>query len=330
VWESAIAALPEESARLALTVAYAGYLLGRPDSGAGVELLVKVLRTPGVSGPVEADARRLLRGQWRQLPNAVEEAWQSPSTLPVPDWMHLPDDHMNTVINWINTATWAESRGYFHEHSGTLLAGTTPTVLGELSLTASENLISQHRDLLDAVREHGLDAAYRPLLAGEILREWIAAPSWDTSRAFLHDHPDLLNEETPGLLANLTKDPDPAITVHQALLALARTPSGVDKAYQSLDNARSLQDMASAALSSFAVQQPTARGQPGCYKTAALPTELHWRETHPDRHMRCTGAPMNSIMEHRVLTARRELLNRALIWKSHPPAPGPRRIRRSP
>ena len=131
------------------------------------------------------------------------------------------------MIDWINTATWAESRGYFREHSGALLAGTTATVLGELALTAPENLIGQHRDLLEAVREHGLDAAYRPLLAGETLREWIAAPSWDASRAFLHDHPELLDEEIPALLANLTQDPDPAITVHQALLTLARTPQAL-------------------------------------------------------------------------------------------------------
>ena len=199
-------------------------------------------------GPVEAEARQLLRGQWRQHPSAVERAWQSPSTIPVPGWMSLTDDHINTVIDWINTATWAESRDYFHEHSGTLLAGTTATVLGELSLTASENLIGQPRDLVEAVREHGLDAAYRPLLAGETLREWIAAPSWDASRAFFHDHPELLDEEIPGLLANLTQDPDPAITVHQALLTLARTPSGVDGAYHSLEDVQSLQDMASAAL----------------------------------------------------------------------------------
>ena len=121
-------------------------------------------------------------------------------------------------------------------------------MLGELALTASEDLIGQHRGLLETVREHGLDAAYRPLLAGETLREWIAAPSWDASRAFLYDHPELLGEEIPGLLANLTDDPDPAITVHQALLTLARTPAGVDEAYRSLEDEQSLQAMASAAI----------------------------------------------------------------------------------
>ena len=269
VWESAIAALPEEPARLALTVAYAGYLLGRPDSGASAELLVKVLRTPGVPGPVEVDARRLLREQRRQHPSAVEGAWSSLTTVPVPDWVYLTDDHINTVIDWITTATWAESRGYFHEHSGTLLAGTTATVLGELSLTAPGNLIGQYRDLVGAVREHGLDAAYRPLLAGETLREWIAAPSWNASRAFLNDHPELLDEEIPALLANLTQDPDPAITVHQALLTLARTPSGADGAYRSLEDVQSLQDMASTAL--------TARDTGRLQAYADIETFVHGR-----------------------------------------------------
>jgi hypothetical protein len=89
----------------------------------------------------------------------------------VPDWMYLTDDHITTVIDWVNTGTWAESRQYFRDHSGQLLADTTPTVLDELALTAPEGLIGQHRGLLDAVREHGLDAAYRPLLAEETLRK---------------------------------------------------------------------------------------------------------------------------------------------------------------
>jgi hypothetical protein len=152
------------------------------------------------------------------------------------------------VIDWINTSTWAESCEHFGEHSGQLLAGTTPTVLDELALTASDDLIGQHRGLLNAVREHGPDAAYQPLLADDTLREWIAAPSWDASRGFLHDHPELLDEEIPGLLAELTEDPDPEITVHQALLTLASTPAGIDGAYQSLEDAQSLQDMASAAI----------------------------------------------------------------------------------
>ena len=41
IWESAIAGLPNEPSQLALTVAYASYLLGQPNPGTGVELPVK-------------------------------------------------------------------------------------------------------------------------------------------------------------------------------------------------------------------------------------------------------------------------------------------------
>jgi len=247
VWESAIAGLPDEPPRLALTVAYARFMLGQPDAGAGVDLLIKVLIMPEAPGPVEADARQLLRAHWRQHPEAVERAWQSLTSVPVPDWMYLTDDDINTVIGWIDTGTWAESRQYFGDHSGQLLADTTPTVLDELALTASEGLIAQHRGLLDVIREQGLDGAYQPLLLIDTLYEWMATPSWDASRAFLHNHRELLHEDIPGLLAKLTKDPDPKITVHQALLTLAQTPEGVDLAYQSLQDVQSLQATASAA-----------------------------------------------------------------------------------
>jgi hypothetical protein len=241
VWESAIAGLPNEPSRLALTVAYAHWLSGQPDAGAGVELLVKVLIMPGAPGPVEADARRLLRAHWCQHPEAVERAWQSLAAVPMPDWMDLTDDDINTVIGWITTGTWAESRQYFGDRSDRLLAHTTPTVLDELALTASESLITQHRRLLDVIREKGLDGAYQPLLLIDTLREWMAAPSWDASRVFLHDHPELLHEDIPSLLANPTKDADPEITIHQALLTLAQTREGVDLAYQILQDVQCLQ-----------------------------------------------------------------------------------------
>lgn len=60
IWDSAIADLPDEPFRLALSVAHAGYLLSQPNPSAGLELLVKVLVTPGVP-PVEADALQVLR-----------------------------------------------------------------------------------------------------------------------------------------------------------------------------------------------------------------------------------------------------------------------------
>ena len=60
IWESAFVGLPNESSQLALSVAYAAYLLGQPDHDAGMETLVNVLMTPGLPGPVKAGARQLL------------------------------------------------------------------------------------------------------------------------------------------------------------------------------------------------------------------------------------------------------------------------------
>ena len=88
----------------------------------------------------------------------MERGWQSASKLPVPDWISLTDDHIDTVIGWINTRTWGESRRYFHKNADQLLADTTTAVLGELALTAPQDLISAHRGLLNTVREHGLEA----------------------------------------------------------------------------------------------------------------------------------------------------------------------------
>jgi hypothetical protein len=166
-WETAIAGMPHESSRLALSVAHASYLLSRPDHGPGVELLVKVLNTPGLPSRVEVSARKLLRGHWRQDPNAVENAWKSLTTIPVPGWMHLSDDDITTAISWISASTWAESRQYYAEHATHLLDATTSTAIDELALLAPADLIDQHRRLLDAIREHGPDAAYQPLLTNE-------------------------------------------------------------------------------------------------------------------------------------------------------------------
>ncbi len=88
----------------------------------------------------------------------------------------------------------------------------------------------------------------RPLLLTNVLREWIATPDSATSRAFLHHHPELLDEEIPSLLADLAEGPDPTVIVHQALLTLARTPEGIDGAYQGFEDVQSLQAMVSVAI----------------------------------------------------------------------------------
>ena len=248
LWESVGASLPEESSRLALLVAYARYLLVQGDAKAGVDLLVRILTTSRIPSSSEAEARSLLREQWRKHPHIVQQARQSDDAIPFPDWINLTDDHINIVIAWIKAETWHESRLYFSEHSAQLLADMTPSALYELALTAPEGPIDQHRALLDAVREYGLEGAYRPLLMAETFREWLAAPNMDASRTFLCEHPELLGENILGLLANSSEHLGPTTKIHQAILFLARTPADIDSAYQCLRDAQSLQIMVNAVI----------------------------------------------------------------------------------
>jgi tetratricopeptide (TPR) repeat protein len=246
-WESAIADLPEEPAKLSLSVAYAYHLLGQPSPKAGVELLISVLATPGLPGQVEANARSLLRHWWRREPQAVEQAWQSAISAGVPGWLHLTDHHIGMVSKWINADTAADSHRDFHRHADQLLVPVALTVLDELALILPESLIRMHRGLLEAGRE-GTETIYRALLLGEILDQWLAVPDWDASRVFLHEHPELLADDIHGIFANLAGDPSPKITVCQALVTLARTSSGADGAYRSLQHEPSVLAIASAAI----------------------------------------------------------------------------------
>jgi hypothetical protein len=204
-WESAIAGFPEQSSRLALTVAYAKYQLRQSDADvrAGTELVVGILATPEVPGPVEADARHLLRGHWRRHKQSVQRAWQAVSSAPMPDWIQLTEHHFDIVIEWSNASTLAESRGYFQSHADQLLAPTTTAVLSELALTNTADLIDQYRALLIAVRERGLDAAYRTLPSiTKTLEPWPLYPTQTTPRRTSTS----FSENVPSMLENLGAD----------------------------------------------------------------------------------------------------------------------------
>jgi hypothetical protein len=131
-------------------------------------------------------------------------------------------------------------------------------VFEELALTGPADSIDYYRALLEVIREHGLDAAYRPLLLTETLAAWINTPDPNTSQAFLHEHPELLGEDVPGMLGMLADPsgaPDPQIPIHRALLALAKGPAGVGRAYECLDDEQVLHTMVTAAITDRSVDR---------------------------------------------------------------------------
>jgi tetratricopeptide (TPR) repeat protein len=236
MWESALAGSPNQSSRLALIIAYARYLLAHEQIDAAVAVLAEVLNSVDAPGPMQAEARVVLRIYWRANPRSTERAWQSVSQSPLPDWIQLTDDQIKLVIEWLNAKPWTRSRNYLEQHSTAIHSDATNIVLDELSLGAPANLINQYRTLLNTVRIDGLEVAYRPLLLTDVLAEWMATPDWDSSRAYLNNHPELLSDEIPGILDRLHESRGAEATVHQALLILIDTLKAVDSAYEYLTN----------------------------------------------------------------------------------------------
>jgi hypothetical protein len=248
VWESAIRNLSSVSSRSILSVAYAKYLLLRADSRDGLTALVRVLTTPGAHGAAETEARQLLRHYWRQEPEAVDMAWRSLAPAGLPDWIDLSGEHFEMVVGWISANTWTESLQCFNQNPEKLIAASTDAVLDELLLDSPTDLINEHRNLITAIRQSGPEVAYQKLILRDTLRQWIESPSRDTSRVFLRDHPELFGEDSRRLLASLNTEPDPRPVVYGALLTIAGSPAGVDRAYEALDDVQAMQAIVGAAV----------------------------------------------------------------------------------
>ena len=102
---------------------------------------------------------------------------------------------------------------------------------------ADPSALEPQRALLQSARRVGIDAAYRPSLAMQLLQEWIAADN-EISRAMLQSRRDeLLGEPVATAMRILLEhDPDdPALIANHAFLELAR--AGRDElAFQAAEN----------------------------------------------------------------------------------------------
>jgi tetratricopeptide (TPR) repeat protein len=239
-WESAVDGLPDETSRLSLTVAYGSYLLQQDSrSAAGADLLVAIVNRPDVPGPVTARARQMLRREWQRDPRAIEQAWCAASTTTPPDWLRLTERAMMTVSDWVSTPTWTASLDYFQAHIEELMAPAVHLVLDELALINPEPVIERHRGLLADAHEHGADAAYATVLLADALRSWTVAPDLEASSAFLKEHPEFFDEDTPRILTHIGANRQ-VIAVHSALLSLAGGEAGIDDAYRCLSDEHEL------------------------------------------------------------------------------------------
>ncbi|MDY7104815.1 MAG: tetratricopeptide repeat protein, partial [Actinomycetota bacterium] len=182
----------------------------------------------------------------RNIARRVREHATPP--LPLWLWAEPPTEAVvQQVVAWVQTPTWDESEALapdlLHDDAEAaveLLIEANPGNDGRLRL---------HRVLLHQCRRDGVEQAYRALRAQlaaqttvQALNEWIAAPDWDSSAAYLAEHADVLLTDLAAGFVRKQGDP-----IHRALHHVART-DGVEAAYQLADTGARRQLLAEAAV----------------------------------------------------------------------------------
>ncbi|MFF9348708.1 tetratricopeptide repeat protein [Streptomyces sp. NPDC014734] len=209
-----------------------------PLASAGVRELVAVLNgksaSDGGADVVTVRARRALRAYGD--PESVRTAWEAETGSHGPAWLTLSPETVNLVSSWMFAPNWPQSRDVWSRNAEVLGGEETATALDELALL-DRHTAQQHVALREAVLAHGVTAAYDPLILAEQVAEWVDCADWAESRAFLQDHPRVLqaqpSEDTP--------------LAHVAVLDIAGA-EGLDAAYRLVEDRDALQAYVERAL----------------------------------------------------------------------------------
>lgn len=184
--------------------------------------------------PVTVRARRALRAHGD--PREVREAWAAEISGPEPGWLSLSAGTLELVGTWMFAPDWPTSRDLWSRHADALGSDEAATALDELALLDPAT-VQRHAALREFVLAHGVTAAYDPLILSEQLAAWVGCDSWAESRAYLQDHPRLLQVQPT---------PDTPLS-HVALLDVTRT-EGMDAAYRLVEDRDALQAYVERAL----------------------------------------------------------------------------------
>ena len=183
---------------------------------------------PVTDPEVTAQLRAWARSVRKRAPEYFDTRWNQTAGQS-PAWLLVDDDTLQAAADWINTSTWSESRAFLTSNTDRLLTDGGQTALAELALTARGDLtVPEHERILQAVREHGIDEVYGPLLVLDTVYAWRGIDDLDGSKRFLVEHHhDLTTPEAAEMLAQQEA------FVHHALATLARDGQ-TDRAYELL------------------------------------------------------------------------------------------------
>jgi tetratricopeptide (TPR) repeat protein len=150
---------------------------------------------PGDDLALTAQLHAAARALRRRDSERFDARWTADVGQP-PEWLLVDEDALRAATDWINTPTWETSQGFLSANADRLLTKEGETALAELALATQDSpLVSQHQAILQAVRQHGVDATYRPLLMLDTIDTWLDLQSLEASKHFLIMHHDDLTAQ---------------------------------------------------------------------------------------------------------------------------------------
>jgi tetratricopeptide (TPR) repeat protein len=235
-WEETIGAMadPRSKAYLLLRQAESGDVV---DPSMTDELLAAKTLITEDDRDLIAHLHAVCRARRAQNPQAFDKRWPRESGV-LPAWLLLSQEDLDLTWNWITTSPVTADKEFFAGHQDRLLATETDVALDEIALQQVDpSVIEPYRQLLEQARQVGIDAAYRPRLALELLETWLDT-SLDAKQSMLNEQQtraELLGDDVANALGQLRDNyPDhSSLIVHEALLALSRA-GHEQKAFEAL------------------------------------------------------------------------------------------------
>ncbi|HSV66518.1 MAG TPA: tetratricopeptide repeat protein [Mycobacteriales bacterium] len=188
-----------------------------------------------------------------------------PRTAGLPAWvlLPLPDETIAALNAWLAAGDWAAREAVLRTPGPLLVAGSRVAPDGVAAVDAAIFLhpeltpLRDLRDILVDIADHGAEPVLAALRAGhthaELVRRWLATPTWTESRQLLRDHPGLATDPRTAELLQAGAD-DPGIAQHLGILSLAGLMS-LDDVYDAVVDPTMAADAAMAGLERGDVQR---------------------------------------------------------------------------